>query len=545
MTAKRSMNWAGTLAGFNHEVSYRHTLMSATAESTSRRRRRRSARQTTDRPDWLEQLPWQQPQYIDAPIEPLDDDGLERIHDAAMRIVEEIGIDFLHDEARDILKLAGCDVRTDSVTVRMDRAFVMEQVAKAPPSISLQPRNPERTVIFGGPYAAFGQVASPPNVSDLDGGRRIGNREDYQNLLKLAQIFNCIHFTGGYPVEPVDIHPSIRHLDCLFDLLTLTDKLVHAYSLGTERMEDAIAMVRIAAGLDDETFEEAPRMFTNINSSSPLKHDWPMLDGAMRLARHNQLVIVTPFTLAGAMAPITLAGALAQQTAECLAALALLQVIRPGAPVAYGSFTSNVDMKTGAPAFGTPEYVRATQISGQLARRYHLPWRASNANAANYPDAQATWESAASLWACSSARANIIYHAAGWMEGGLCTSFEKFVIDCEMLQQLAYYHQPVGVSDEDLAVKAIQEVGPTGHFLGSEHTQARYKTAFYSPFLSDWSNFENWEDNGALTTLQRANRIYKEALQNYEPPPMDPTAKEELKMFVERRKREGGAPTDY
>ena len=544
MTAKRSMNWAGTLAGFNHEASYRHTLMSATAESTSRRRRR-SARQTRDRSDRLEQLPWQQPQYIDAPIEPLDDDGLERIHDAAMRIVEEIGIDFLHDEARDILKLAGCDVRTDSVTVRMDRAFVMEQVAKAPPSISLQPRNPERTVIFGGPYAAFGQVASPPNVSDLDGGRRIGNREDYQNLLKLAQIFNCIHFTGGYPVEPVDIHPSIRHLDCLFDLLTLTDKLVHAYSLGTERMEDAIAMVRIAAGLDDETFEEAPRMFTNINSSSPLKHDWPMLDGAMRLARHNQLVIVTPFTLAGAMAPITLAGALAQQTAECLAALALLQVIRPGAPVAYGSFTSNVDMKTGAPAFGTPEYVRATQISGQLARRYHLPWRASNANAANYPDAQATWESAASLWACSSARANIIYHAAGWMEGGLCTSFEKFVIDCEMLQQLAYYHRPVGVSDEDLAVKAIQEVGPTGHFLGSEHTQARYKTAFYSPFLSDWSNFENWEDNGALTTLQRANRIYKEALQNYEPPPMDTAAREELKMFVERRKREGGAPTDY
>jgi len=538
------MNWAGTLAGFNHKSPYSHALMSVTTKSTSRRRRR-SARKTTDRPGWLEQLPWQQPQYIDQPIEPLDDDQLERIHDAAMRIVEEIGIDFLHEEARGILKRAGCDVRTDSVTVRMDRDFVMEQVAKAPPSISLQPRNPERTVIFGGPYAAFGQVASPPNVSDLEGGRRIGNREDYQNLLKLAQIFNCIHFTGGYPVEPIDIHPSIRHLDCLFDLLTLTDKLVHAYSLGVERMEDAIEMVRIASGLDHETFAEAPRMFTNINSSSPLKHDWSMLDGAMRLARHNQLVIVTPFTLSGAMAPITLAGALAQQTAECLAALALLQVIRPGAPVAYGSFTSNVDMKTGAPAFGTPEYVRATQISGQLARRYRLPWRASNANAANCPDPQATWESAASLWACSSARANIIYHAAGWMEGGLCASFEKFVIDCEMLQQLAYYHQPVGISDEDLAVKAIQEVGPTGHFLGSEHTQARYKTAFYHPFLSDWSNFENWEDTGALTAIQRANRIYKEALQNYEPPPMDSATREELQAFVERRKHEGGAPTDY
>ena len=220
----------------------------------------------------------------------------------------------------------------------------------------------------------------------------MGNRKDYQNLLRLAQSFNCIHFTGGHPVEPVDLHASTRHLDALFDMLTLTDKLVHAYSLCKERMVDAIEMVRIAAGLDDEAFDAAPRMFTNINSASPLKHDWPMLDGAMRLAKRNQLVIVTPFTLSGAMAPVTLAGALAQQTAECLAALALLQVVRPGAPVAYGSFTSNVDMKSGAPAFGTPEYVRATQISGQLARRYKLPWRASNANATNCADAQATWE---------------------------------------------------------------------------------------------------------------------------------------------------------
>ena len=383
--------------------------MSKKIETGPRRRGRRQRAQTTAAEHKLpQQLPWNQPQYIDVPTEPLDEEEIERVHDAAMRILEEVGIDFLHDEARQILKQAGCDAPTDSVTVRMDRAFVMEQIKNAPAVVSLEPRNPECTVIFGGSYFAFGQVASPPNVSDIDRGRRVGNRDDYQNLLKLAQSFNCIHFHGGYPVEPVDIHPSIRHLDALFDMLTLTDKLVHAYSLGSERMEDAMEMVRIAAGLDAGAFERKPRMFTNINSSSPLKHDWPMLDGAMRLARHNQLVIVTPFTLSGAMAPVTLVGALAQQTAECLAALALLQVIRPGAPVAYGSFTSNVDMKTGAPAFGTPEYVRATQISGQLARRYELPWRASNANAANYPDAQATWESAASLWACSSARANII-----------------------------------------------------------------------------------------------------------------------------------------
>jgi len=518
--------------------------MSDRSDSSTRRRGRRK-RVDTANVDVIDQLPWAQPIYTDPPTEPLDEDGLEAVHDAAMRIVEEIGIDFLHEEARKILKYAGCDVRSGSPTVRMDRAFVMAQVEKAPSTITLEPRNPQRSIVFGGAYAAFGQVASPPNVSDLDGGRRTGNRKDYQNLLRLAQSFNCIHFTGGHPVEPVDLHASTRHLDALFDMLTLTDKVIHAYSLGKERMEDAIEMVRIAAGVDDEAFDAKIRMFTNINSSSPLKHDWPMLDGAMRLARRNQLVIVTPFTLSGAMAPVTLAGALAQQTAEGLAAIALLQVVRPGAPVAYGSFTSNVDMKSGAPAFGTPEYMRATQISGQLARRYELPWRASNANATNCVDAQATWESAASLWACSTARANIVYHAAGWLEGGLCASFEKFVIDCEMLQQLAYYHQPVGVTEADLAVDAISDVGPTGHFLGSPHTRERYKTAFYSPFLSDWSNFESWEEKGSIDTPQRANRIFKQVLEHYEPPPMEPATLEALTGFVERRRTEGGAPTDF
>ena len=509
---------------------------------TGRRKRARKERPTPER---FSQSPWGQPQYVDVPTEPLDAQGVERIHNAAMQILEEIGIDFLHDGAREILKQAGCEVRDDSPTVRIDRGLVMQEVAKAPHRIVMTPRNKERKLVFGESYAAFCQVSSPPNVSDLDHGRRVGNRADYQNLLRLTQSFNCLHFVGGYPVEPVDLHPSVRHLDCLFDMLTLTDKLVHAYSLGIERVEDAMAMVRIAAGLDEAGFAEAPRMFTNINSSSPLKHDWPMLDGAMRLARQNQLVIVTPFTLAGAMAPITLAGAIAQQTAECLAAIVLLQLVRPGAPVAYGSFTSNVDMKSGAPAFGTPEYCRATQMSGQMARYYGLPWRASNANATNCVDAQATWESTSSLWACSSANANIIYHAAGWMEGGLCASFEKFVIDCELLQQFAHYHQPVGVTEEDLALEAIRAVGPSGHFLGADHTQERYKTAFYSPFLSDWSNFESWEQAGSIQTPERANSIFKDILARFEAPPMDVATREELKDFVERRKREGGAPTDF
>ncbi|KAA3621206.1 MAG: methyltransferase, partial [Proteobacteria bacterium] len=312
-----------------------------------------------------------------------------------------------------------------------------------------------------------------------------------------------------------------------------------------ERIEDAMEMVRIASGVSDDDFDEKARMYTNINSSSPLKHDWPLLAGAMRMAARNQPVVVAPFTLAGAMAPVTLAGALAQQTAEALSAIALLQVIRPGAPCVFGAFTSNVDMKSGAPAFGTPEYVRAMQISGQLARRYGLPWRGSNANACNTPDAQATWESMFSLWGVATGQSNMTKHAAGWLEGGLTASFEKFVIDCEMLQQFIYYQQPVGTTDSDLALDAIAEVGPHGHFLGCAHTRERYQTAFYSPFLSDWRNYETWAGDGARTAVERANILYKRLIQEFEPPAMDPAIREELEDFVRRRKREGGAQTDF
>jgi trimethylamine--corrinoid protein Co-methyltransferase len=493
----------------------------------------------------IRQSPWTLPRNRDAPVTPLDAAAIGRIHNGAMRILEEIGIYFLNEDAKTVLRNAGCDVDTESDRVRMDRNFVMEQVAKAPKSFDITPRNPAHKVTIGGDSMVFVNVSSPPNAVDLDRGRRPGDRESFRDLVKLTQYFNCIHMAGGYPVEPVDIHASVRHLDALYDKLTLTDKIVHAYSLGVERMEDAMEMVRIAAGLSHEEFDAAPRMYTNINSSSPLKHDWPMLDGAMRMARRGQPVVVTPFTLSGAMAPVTLAGAVAQQTAEALAAIALLQCVRPGAPVIYGSFTSNVDMKSGAPAFGTPEYMRATQISGQMARFYGLPLRASNACAANAPDAQAAWESAFSLWACVSAKANIVMHSAGWLEGGLTASYEKFVMDCETLQQVMHYLRPVPANDEDIAFDAIKEVGPSGHFFGAAHTQARYETAFYSPFLSDWRNYERWSAAGAEETPQRANRIWKQILAEFEPPPLDPAIEEELRDFVERRKREGGAPTDF
>jgi len=510
-----------------------------------RRRNRRGGGGGADRvAGAIQQLPWTTPTNADRPTEPISDDAVHAVHDAAMRVLEEIGIEFLHEDACAILKEAGCTV--DGQNVRMGREFVMEMVAKAPEQFTITPRNPDRAITIGGNHMVFGNVSSPPNYHNLDVGRRSGDMQGYTDLIKLTQAFNCIHFAGGYPVEPIDVHASVRHLDCLFLKLTLTDKVAHAYSLGKERVEDVFEMVRIAGGLTDAEFEASPRMYTNINSVSPLKHDWPMLDGAMRHARRGQPVIVTPFTLAGAMAPVTIVGAVVQQCAEALAAIALLQYIKPGVPVVFGSFTSNVDMKSGAPAFGTPEFMRAQQIGGQMSRFYKLPMRSSNACAANAADAQAAWESAFSLWSVVSARVNMIYHAAGWLEGGLCASYEKFVMDCETIQQVITYMKGVDAPTEaDFAVDAMREVGPNGHFFGCQHTQDRYQTAFYSPFLSDWRNFENWRDGGAPLAPDHANRIWKKMLAEFEAPPMDEAIREELQAFVDRRKAEGGAPTDF
>jgi len=345
----------------------------------------------------IQQPPWRVPLNTDRPTEPLDEDGVAAIHNGAMRILEEIGIEFLNEEALALFKQ--CGAKVDGSNVRMDRDWVMEMVGKAPSEFIITPRNPDRQITLGGGHILFGNVSSPPNYYDLEIGRKVpGTREQCANLLRLTQYFNCIHFAGGYPVEPVDVHASVRHLDVVFDKLTLTDKVAHAYSLGQERVEDVMAMVRIAGGLSEEEFRARPHMYTNINSTSPLKHDHPMIDGCLRCVRAGQAVVVTPFTLAGAMAPVTMAGAVAQSVAEALCAIALFQWVRPGAPCVIGTFTSNVDMKSGAPAFGTPEYMRATQMTGQMARFYGLPLRASGSCAANVPDGQAIWETTASLW---------------------------------------------------------------------------------------------------------------------------------------------------
>ena len=486
-----------------------------------------------------------QPKLPFAPLDLVSRDELELIHQAALEVLKEIGVDFLHDGARAMLSEAGADADPASRRVRFDPALVEAHIGLAPKEFTLHARNPARNLVIGGRHVAFGSVASAPNSFDRAGGRRQGNKRDFQNFIRLGQSFDSIHFWGGYPVEPIDIHASVRHLDALFDMLTLSDKPIHAYSLGRERNLDAIEMVKIARGVDDETLEREPSLFTVINSSSPLRLDTPMLEGIIQMARRNQVVVLTPFTLAGAMAPVTLAGALAEQHAEALAGLVMTQVARPGAPFVYGGFTSNVDMKSGAPAFGTPEYMKTAIVGGQLARRLGLPYRSSNANAANSLDAQAAYESVFSLWGAIMGGVNFLMHGAGWMEGGLQASFEKMALDADLLAMVAEFLKPLKVDEAELALEAMREVGPGGHFFGAEHTQSRYRTAFFPPMISDWRNYESWREAGAPTALEAAERIVAERLRDFVAPPLEAERLEALTAFVARRKAEGGAPTDF
>ena len=480
-----------------------------------------------------------------ARTELLSPETLDDIHDASLTILEEIGMDIILPEARERMKAAGASVTPGTERVRFDRGMIMELIASVPSTFTLHARNPLRNVEIGGKNLVFAQVASAPFVADREGGRRAGNQEDFRKLIKLAQSYDIIHTTGGYPVEPIDIHASVRHLDCLSDIVKLTDKAFHCYSLGKQRNLDAIEIARIGRGIGMEQMEREPSLFTIINSSSPLRLDGPMLQGIIEMSSRGQVVVVTPFTLAGAMAPVTIAGALVQQNAEALCGLAFTQMVRKGAPVMYGGFTSNVDMKTGAPAFGTPEYMKAVICGGQLARRYGIPYRTSNTNASNTLDAQAAYESALSLWALTQGGGNFVLHAAGWSEGGLTASFEKFILDVDMLQMVAEFLTPLDVSQDALALDAVRDVGPGGHYFGTAHTLARYETAFYSPILSDWRNYETWTEAGRPTTYDHANRIFKETLARYERPPLDPAIEEELDTFVAKRKEEGGVPTDF
>ncbi|MEP0520651.1 MAG: trimethylamine methyltransferase family protein [Hyphomicrobiales bacterium] len=515
-----------------------------TTQSVAERRIRRGRRSQRESPGSA-QKPFRQPRLRYKPIDAVSADELEAIHNASLDVLQEIGVDVIHDQAKLLFKNAGAEVDPDSDRVRFPKGLIDEAIQSCPSSFRLHARNPAHDILVGDDYLFFTQVASAPNATDLDRGRRPGNHEDYRNLLKLGQSFNIIHANGGYPVEPVDIHASVRHLTCLSDVVKLTDKAFHMYSLGKERNRDGLEIVRIARGISNEQLDLECSSMTIINSSSPLRLDTPMMQGIIEMSSRNQMVVMTPFTLAGAMAPVTIAGALVQQNAEALAGITLTQLVRKGAPVVYGGFTSNVDMKSGAPAFGTPEYMKAAHVGGQLARRYNVPYRTSNVCAANYPDAQAAYESVFSLWGAVMGGGNMIKHAAGWLEGGLSTSFEKFIIDVDLLQMVSEFLDPVVVDQESLGLEALRDVGPGGHFFGTPHTQSRYRDAFYAPIVSDWRNFEAWQEAGSPTAEQKANGLWKDTLNRYERPALDLAIEEELDAFVAKRIEEGGAPTDF
>ena len=337
---------------------------------------------------------------------------------------------------------------------------------------------------------------------------------------------------------------TIRVLDSQstsFGLGLLVQKAAEAAEAGATVNEIA----RIVNNVTEEEFEKRPCLMTIVNTNSPLKLDNNMLMGMMELSSRGQIVCVTPFTLAGAMAPVTIAGAVTQQNAEALAGLAFCQLVKKGAPVVYGGFTSNVDMKSGAPAFGTPEYMKSTILGGQMARRYGVPYRTSNTCAANTVDAQAAYESVFSLWGVTMGGGNYIMHGAGWMEGGLVASFEKFVLDCDLIQMVKSFLKPLDTSPDALALDAIREVGPGGHFFGAQHTLARYSEAFYQPIISDWRNYQQWTAAGSPDAYKRANQVYKQALQNYVQPDMPAAVRAELDAFVDRRVKEGGVKTDF
>jgi trimethylamine--corrinoid protein Co-methyltransferase len=472
------------------------------------------------------------------PVEIMSADEVEQIHRASLRILERIGIEVLGDRALDLCARAGAAVDRERRIVRFDAAQVEELVALAPREFTLHARNPGRNVTLGGNHLVFCAVGGPAFVTDLDRGRRAGNHADLLDYVRLIGSLDVLHQEGGGPLEPTDLPVATRHLDMYHAFATTLDKTWHCLGAGATVVDDAIEIACRARGIDREMLIREPSLITIVNTNSPLRLDGPMSEGLIEMATWGQPVVATPFTLAGAMTPATLAGAIAQQNAEALFCVALAQLVRPGAPMVYGAFTSNVDMRTGSPAFGTPEYVKGAFASGQMARRYGLPWRSSNATASNVVDAQAAYESEMAVWGAVMGGVNLLYQAAGWLEGGLTASYEKLILDAEILQMMAEVLSPFRVDEAEIGVDAIEAVGPGGHFFGSPHTLERYETAFYRPMLSDWRNFETWHDDGARTATERANGIWKRLLADFEPPPMDAGVRESIDAYVERRRGE-------
>ena len=472
----------------------------------------------------------------------VSDDEAESIHQTALRVLQELGVRVLLPEAREIFRAGGALVNEDDLMVRIGSDMVEAALASAPPEIMCRGGARHRDIVLKDRGLVFQPGAGCPHATDLERGRRPGSGEDYRELVKLTQAFDVLHMVPPL-VEPQDVAPNVRHYMMMEAQLALSDKFPFVFSRGTPQVQDSFEMLRDFRGLSDDEFMAETHCYTIINTNSPRQIDVPMAQGLIDFARAGQVSVVTPFTLMGAMAPITVAGAMMLSHAEALAAIVLTQLTRPGAPVTYGTFTSNVDMKSGAPAFGTPEHFKASLLAGQLARRVGLPWRCASGSAANIGDAQAANETQFALWGCLLAGSTIIVHSAGWLEGGLTISYEKLITDLEVLQMVAEMCVPTEASDDATGFEAVAEVDPGGHFFAAGQTMARYQTEFYDPLTADWSNFGTWSEAGARDATTRATDIWKSALQR-PGPQVDGDRLDALHAYIDRRTQEGGAPPE-
>ena len=489
------------------------------------RRESRAAKVTAAAPYLIRSVPCQ---------EVLNEEGLARIEANADQLLQDIGIEFRDDdEVLNLWRGAGADVRDQRV--RFPKGLLRQLIATAPTQFTQHARNPARSVEIGGDNMVFAPVYGPPFVRDMDGGRRYGTIEDFRNFVKLAYLSPHIHHSGGTVCEPVDLPVNKRHLDMVYSHIKLSDKPFMGSVTATARAQDSVDMAKLVFG--DEFVEHNVVMVNLINANSPLLFDGTMLGALKVYARHHQACVVSPFILSGAMSPVTVAGTLSQLLAEAMAGVALTQIIRPGVPVIFGTFVSSISMQSGAPTFGTPESNLLLLGAAQLARRLNLPFRSGGALCASkVTDAQAAYESANTLQATMNGGVNFVLHGAGWLEGGLCSSYEKFVMDCDQLGMMAVYAKGVDLSENGQAMDAIHEVGPGGHFLGCDHTQRNFEQAFYISGIADNNSVEQWEIDGSLDATARANGLWKQMLADYMAPELDPAIDEALGEFITNKK---------
>lgn len=467
-------------------------------------------------------------------VEILDEEGLALIETNADMILQEIGLEFREDpEALEMWRGAGADVQGERV--RFPKGLCRKLLETAPREFTQFARNPERSVQIGGKTTVFAPVYGPPFVRDLDGGRRYATLEDFHNFVKLAYLAPAMHHSGGTVCEPVDVPVNKRHLDMVMAHIKYSDKPFMGSVTHPERAEDSVAMAKLVFG--DEFVDNNCVLINLINANSPMVFDSTMLGALKVYARAGQATVISPFILAGAMSPVTVAGTLTQILAEVLAGAAFSQLCRPGAPVVFGTFASSISMQSGAPTFGTPEPALVLYGAGQLARRLGLPFRSGGSLCGSKVcDAQAAYESAQTLLPTVMGGVNFVLHAAGWLEGGLVSSYEKFVMDCDQLAMMQRFAQGVDLSEQGQALDAIREVGPGSHYLGCAHTQANFENAFYRSTVADNNSFEQWQADGKKTAEQRANGLWKKMLQDYEAPSLDRSIEEALTDFIARKK---------